>query len=109
MSGYTAQSRNKRSWFKIGDNWDENRYRAGKLRHKEAATSAAIDLKHAKYSQKDWIKNRRIKEWGNRNLMSKIGLSEKELIIVTGLMNAGIAETTKKTYRSAINMKEEVE
>ena len=109
MSGYTTQSRNKRSWFKMGDNWDAETYRTGKSSHKETATSAAIDLKQAKYTQKNWIKNRKLEERCNKNLMSRMRLSEKELRIVTGLMNAGIAETTKKTYRSAINMIEEVE
>ena len=38
-----------------------------------------------------------------------MGLSEKELRMATGLMNAGIAETTIKTYKLAIKMIEEVE
>ena len=39
----------------------------------------------------------------------KMGLSEKELRMATGLMNVGIAETTIKTYKLAIKMIEEVE
>ena len=57
MSGYTAQSRSNRSWFKIGDNWETNSSTAGKQNASKATTaSSAIDLKTAVYSSEESYK-----------------------------------------------------